>query len=416
MNGSSTPVLGLVLAALVALPAGAIAQDEPSSPEGVGWKLTGYLDADAEPESDDGDSAELTAVPLGISATLRLEGGLASGSGGCNAFSGSHALDGESLTFPDEVASTVVLCEEDVMAVEDAYLGALPDVRSWLIVEGVLQLADEAGTTLLSFEVPDIGLTSSELAALVATLETLGTDVASLREDLDILDEDVSGIDADQLRQRIRALETATRRLGRELDARSEEPAEEPTGFSAAERVLLEGIPTRIANRCEPLRSGRPEGTRAAVTCAPNSELVARLDYFLMEGEEAAAAFEDVMTRNDVPEATSEASTCEAGRRSKQVYLGSGWVAEGCYRSGGVAQMRFVDAATACRQLPVPGGRRLRAPAILMALQGTDGDIGSLRNWAVGDGGDRTLTRISRLIERSGQPRTPGCVAGDVGR
>jgi heat shock protein HslJ len=419
MRRSGAAIASMVLAGLLALPSVTAGQDgDPTTVEGVDWKLTGYLDPDggASPEAvdEEGDGQALSRPPLGTSATLRLESGQATGSGGCNTFSGSYSLDGAALSFSD-VVSTLVLCDEEVQAIEDAYLGALDAVRGWLISEGVLQLVDEAGSTLLTFEVPDISLTSSELAGLVLTLGSLGSEVAVLRDDLDALDEDVTGIEVDRLRERIRTLETTTRRLTRELELRAEQPAQPEDGFNAAERVLLEGIPVRLANRCQPLRSGRPEGTRAAVTCTPNTELVSRLDYFLMEGTDAAQAFEEVMTRNDVPEATSEANTCEAGRRSKQVYLGSGWVAEGCFRSGGVAQLRFVDHATDCRQLPVPGGRRLRSPAILMALEGTDGDIGSARQWAVGEGGDGVLTRLTRLIERNGQPRTPGCVAGDVG-
>jgi hypothetical protein len=49
-----------------------------------------------------------------------------------------------------------------------------------------------------------------------------------------------------------------------------------------------------------------------------------------------------------------------------------------------------------------------------MAVEGTSGDIARAREWAVGDGGDRVLTRLTRLIERSGLPRTPGCIQGDT--
>jgi hypothetical protein len=242
----------------------------------------------------------------------------------------------------------------------------------------------------------------------VATLQTLGTEIATLREDVEALDGDVSGLGVDRLRERIRALETTTQRLGRELDARPEATPAPTGGFNSAERVLLEAIPGRIAGRCDPLRSGRPAGTRAAVTCKPDTSLVSSLDYFLMEGADAAAVFAATMAEHDVLEATSEDTTCAAGRRSQQVYLADGWRAEGCYRSGGRAHLRFVDNATECRQLPVGDGRRLRNPAIYMAVTGTGNDIARLHAWAGGTD-DAALTRLSQPIESSGQPRSPSC-------
>jgi heat shock protein HslJ len=392
----------------------AAALEDATTPEGFDWRLTGYLDPDAEStaESEDGSNRELTPVPLGVSATLRLESGQATGSGGCNTFGGGYAVDGTSLTVMD-IVSTLVLCEDGVQAIEDAYLDALGKARGWLINAGVLELADESGTTLLTFEIPDVSLTSSELAGLVATLDSLATEIASLREDVEGLGDDVTalGVGAQRSRERIRALETMTQRLDRLLELPTEEAPDPPAGFNAAERVLLEGIPGRIAGRCQPLRSGRPVGTRAAVRCRPDTQAVSRVDYFLMDGPDAAAAFRDDMAAHDVSEAVSDGQTCAEGRRSWMNLIGGGWQAEGCYRADGVAHVRFVDNATDCRQLAVPGGRRLRNPAILMALQGTSSDIARVRDWAVGDGGDAGLiTRISRHIERPSQPRSPGCV------
>ena len=76
---------------------------------------------------------------------MLLEGGLASGSGGCNTFSGTYALDGTTLMFGEEISTTLMLCEESVQAVEDAYLSALPEVVGWTMSDGVLQLSDESG-------------------------------------------------------------------------------------------------------------------------------------------------------------------------------------------------------------------------------------------------------------------------------
>jgi heat shock protein HslJ len=407
MRGIQVGLVGVLLAGSLVLPTATLAQVDPVAPEGVDWRLTAYLDPEAEPIEED-EVVELTMVPLGIQPTLRLEGGVATGSGGCNTFGGTYALDGTSLTVMDVLSTLVACTDEDAQAVEDAFLAALPEVRGWLISSGALQLTDELGATILTFEVPDISLTSSELAGLVATLETLGSDIATLREDLDTTDEDVSGLGVARLRERIRALEQTAQRLERQLDARPESTTPPSGGFSGPERVLLEAIPTRIASRCVPLRSRLPAGTRAAVTCNPDTVLVSDLDYFLMEGRAAADAFTASMDEHGVPEATGADDTCAAGRRSQQVH-GGGFQAEGCFRSGGKAALRFVDNATACRQLPVGEGRRLRNPALYMAVTGTGNDIARLHAWAGGTD-DAALTRISRHIEVDGQPRSPGCI------
>ena len=142
---------------IVAMAGPGVAQDSATSPEGIDWKLTSYTSGGVD-----------TPVPFGVTATLLLEDGRATGSGGCNTFSGTYALDGTTLMFGEEISTTLTLCEESVQAVEDAYLSALPEVVGWTMSDSVLQLSDEPGATILTFEVPVIGLTSSELTGLAA--------------------------------------------------------------------------------------------------------------------------------------------------------------------------------------------------------------------------------------------------------
>jgi heat shock protein HslJ len=393
-----TVAVALVAAGLVAMSGLTLAQDDATTPEGVDWQLASFLDSESE---------ALLPVPLGVVATLRLEGGQAAGSGGCaNTFGGGYTLDGSSLTFADELTTTLAACgDEDAQTVEDAMFAALPEVAGWTIADGVLQLTGPEGSALLSFEVPDVLLTRSQVADLATTL-------AALRADLTALRSEVTALNVERLRQRLRALETAQASLEDRVGTLESEASEPPASrFNGAERVLLEGIPARIADRCQPLRSRRPEGTRAAVTCTPNTEAVARIDYFLMEGDAAASAFQATMTEHGVPEATSASTTCAAGRRSQRQFIARGWQAEGCFRSGGRAQLRFVDNATACRQLPVPGGQRLRDPAIYMALEGDGTNIARVHEWATRGLGDdaEQLTSITRPIVRRGQPRSPSC-------
>jgi heat shock protein HslJ len=392
-----TVAVALVAAGLVAISGATLAQGDVATPEGVDWQLTSHVDS---------LSGELVPVPLGVVATLRLDGGQASGSGGCaNTFGGGYTLDGSSLTFADELTTTLAACvDEDALVVEDALFAALPEVAGWAIDDGVLQLTDAEASALLTFEVPDVLLTRSQVAGLVTTLEALRADLTTLRADM-------TASNVERLRQRLRALETAQAQLEDQVGTLKSEASEPASRFSAAERVLLEGIPTRIADRCQALRSRRPEGTRAAVTCTPNTEAVSRIDYFLMEGDDAASAFQATMTEHGVPEATSASTTCAAGRRSQRQSFARGWQAEGCFRSDGHAQLSFVDNATDCRQLPVAGGQRLRDPAIYMAVEGSGTNIARVHEWATRGLADdaEQVTALTRPIARRGQPLSPRC-------
>ena len=390
------PLATLLAAAILVLaPAMASAQDTILSPEGTTWKLTSY--------APDGD---IIPVPFGVSATLLLLAGQASGSGGCNTFSGTYQLAGPSLTFGDDVSQTFKLCvDEDVQAVEEAYLAALPRVAGWTLIGNALQLSDGQGRILLTFEVPAIGLTSSEMAGLIATLQGLQDGFASLRQE-------VRRLNVDRLRERVRALEATAEELRDQVSSLEETsgPGTEGNGFTQAEGILLEGIPTRIASTCLPARSGLPAGTLAALQCQPNTTTVSTLVYYLMEGEDAAAAFADDMATFNVPEASSASATCATGTKSQRRYVGGGWQAEGCYRTGGRAEVRFVDNATDCRQLRAAGQRMLN-PAIYMTLQGSDGDVAGVHQWATRSVGSASpqITSITQLIERPNAPVSPGC-------
>ena len=394
MNRSRLVTILLAITMGAALPAATAAQDEALSPEGTDWRLSSYL-----------AGGEVTAVPFGISASLLLEGGQASGSGGCNTFSGTYQLDGSSLTFSEEFATTLKLCAEDVQAVEDAYLSALPAVAGWSVAGDVLQLSDSFGATLLTFEVPSVSLTSSELLALAATL-------AAFRTEIDTLRRDMTRLNVDKLRERVKTLEAGSGELREQLDSLAESSAasSDGNGFTQAEGILLEGIPTRIASRCLPLRSALPKGAAAAVRCTPDTASVANLDYYLMEGADAAAAFQDAMLTFNVTEAVSDTETCEFGVKSQRVWIGRGWQSEGCYRTNDRAELRFVDNATDCRQLKV-GEKRVKSPALLIALQGSAGDVAGVHGWATRNLADDSaqVTSISQPIERPGERLSPSC-------
>ncbi len=92
------------------------------------------------PDRLDGTSWALESIddqplPDGVAdnvPTLAFAGGSVSGGAGCNTFTGSYTLDGNSLSF-GPLAVTAMACEPDVSAVETAYLAALGGVSSWAV-------------------------------------------------------------------------------------------------------------------------------------------------------------------------------------------------------------------------------------------------------------------------------------------
>ena len=156
----------------VALPGSALAQSEvPDTPEGPEWVLTSYYLEEA---------AELAPVPFPVEPTLLLQEGVASGLAGCNQFSGSYEIDGGALRFSEEMSVTLALCDDPAQSIEDAYLALLSEVDGWIIDTSTLELTNQFGEVILAFETPSIMWTSSQMAALMATL-------AELRTGLDLL-------------------------------------------------------------------------------------------------------------------------------------------------------------------------------------------------------------------------------------
>jgi heat shock protein HslJ len=95
------------------------------------------------------EGSEWTLVG-GSGQTLRLDGGHASGSGGCNRFAGSYALEQGRLSF-EPLASTRMACEPAVLQAESDFFSALERTVHASLANGELVLADTAGTELLRF-------------------------------------------------------------------------------------------------------------------------------------------------------------------------------------------------------------------------------------------------------------------------
>ena len=86
-------------------------------------------------------------APSDAPVTVTFSDGQASGSAGCNTFSGSYeAADDGTLTF-GPLASTMMACEEPLMTLESAYFGAMDAVTSFS-VDGVALTLSGDGETL----------------------------------------------------------------------------------------------------------------------------------------------------------------------------------------------------------------------------------------------------------------------------
>lgn len=373
----------LAAALIVTVPIGSMAQDAPVSPEGVEWRLTGYRSGD-----------ELVEVPLAVDATLRLEEGSASGSLGCNDFSGSYTIDGAALTF-DPFAVTEMACLGGAVPVEQGYLENLTATATWSLVDGILDLADDEGSVILTYEEASVDSTAADLAALAARVEAQQAEIESLRERL-------GNVRIGTLRDRISELEGEVTTLRRQVQAlRSRGSGNQAVRFNAAERILLEGIPNAIRRTCTPRRSENPGRTIAAVQCQPDTPVVRDMAYYLMTAAAATNVFEQRMRQNGV---TDGAGQCRLGDVSLS-YDTPGPSASGCYvNADGRANLRMVAAASGCHQLRV-GDRRLRIPAIYVAVLGNDDDIRALARWTEPPAG----TPILQEIKRRNAPISPRC-------
>lgn len=186
---------------LGALPGIALAQDGDSeiTLEGVAWTLTTMAGE---------------AVPEGVTTTLFLSGGQVVGDAGCNSYFGSYELDGDALTFPSTFGATQKLCEDQLMAVEAAYLPLLQETATWAIDEaGALSLAGTEGTVQLVFGEAPVDITASDVDALVATLGDLQSQIDEAVAEVAALEERATSINANELGKRLTATEESVRKL-----------------------------------------------------------------------------------------------------------------------------------------------------------------------------------------------------------
>ena len=107
--------------------------------EGTEWVLTTFIEGEAA-----------SSTLNGTEITLQLEGGQASGSGGCNSYSGPYSLEGGRLRLT-QVSITEMGCLEPagVLEQEAQYVGILWDVTSYELDGNQLTLSTEAERGLM---------------------------------------------------------------------------------------------------------------------------------------------------------------------------------------------------------------------------------------------------------------------------
>jgi len=81
---------------------------------GTSWKVTGV---------NTGNAVESSALTEALTLQFGADGTV-SGNGGCNQFNGPYTQDGTTISF-GELSSTMMGCEDDVVALEDQYVAAL---------------------------------------------------------------------------------------------------------------------------------------------------------------------------------------------------------------------------------------------------------------------------------------------------
>ena len=89
------------------------------------------------------------------------EDGRLSGSDGCNRFSTSYTVDGDSITIAPSGASTMMACPEPVMQQAQAFVTALGSAATYAVDGTSLTLNDSAGTAVATFEAVSTDLTGT---------------------------------------------------------------------------------------------------------------------------------------------------------------------------------------------------------------------------------------------------------------
>jgi heat shock protein HslJ len=85
-------------------------------------------------------------------SALFTSGGKLGGSSGCNQYSGSYKITGDSFQITSPLASTMMACSQELMDQETAYLSALNEVKKFSVTGDQLTFSDANNKSLLVYK------------------------------------------------------------------------------------------------------------------------------------------------------------------------------------------------------------------------------------------------------------------------
>lgn len=146
-----------------------VSEQPPPILESVSWMLASY-------RNDTGDwTPALANAPI----SLTFADGEVKGSAGCNRYFSTYQIDGQSLTLGD-IASTMMICSDDIVSQEQGYLADLSQAASFQVKEDTLNLYDAAATPILRFNATPVSATADETRQLIGPVwRWIETDMAS---------------------------------------------------------------------------------------------------------------------------------------------------------------------------------------------------------------------------------------------
>jgi len=193
-----------------ALPSLSLAQDEVQTfaAEDVQWLLASYVDGEV-----------VNDVAEGLEVSLLLSDGAATGSAGCNTYSGAYEIDATSLSFPTPFITTLAICEGPAQDAEDAYLPLLQGAAGWSVdEEGMLSLADADGAVTLVYGEAPVEVTGSDIVALAAELESLQQQIDTASAEVTALTEAAASVNVSKLDKRLKAVEDDVKALEKKTE------------------------------------------------------------------------------------------------------------------------------------------------------------------------------------------------------
>jgi heat shock protein HslJ len=134
-----TRVFLTLLAISLAITACAAGTEESAAALIGSWTLTWYGPADSPVPAVEDKEAGLTFN----------EDGTVVGNSGCNGLGGSYSVEGNQVTF-SEIVSTLIACEEPLMAQENAVHRVLTDTATYQIEGDALTLSNNEMVLVLT--------------------------------------------------------------------------------------------------------------------------------------------------------------------------------------------------------------------------------------------------------------------------